>query len=202
MPKPSSKWTESYLNRKKILGIFNNNQNHHNNLNDKDKKFHLPSKSLQPTIKDYLPTIMCLLCGNDLEITSLSKQYNYTNNKLSSSTSSTTNLNLGYLCSTCSLSPSNAINSLYSRMNYLDKTEKNHRIICRSCCNFPQIEELFIHDLPNCLNENHHSKNIFIGQNCCISNDCPIFFERYRSISKRENIQLSILALTNCDFDN
>lgn len=195
MPKPSSKWTESYLNRKQILGKYLRINNNHENR----KKNNLSSRSLQPTIKDYLPTVMCLLCGNDLESKSISKQNqnknnpnNSNNNKLSS------NLNLNSnLCSSCLSSPLNAINSIYSRMNHLDKIEKNHRLICRTCCNIPQIEELFVNEILEKNNHENTTTNIFLGKDCCVSTDCPIFFERYRSITKRENIQLSILLLTD-----
>jgi DNA polymerase zeta len=178
MPKPSSKWTESVLNRKQIiakhLGLKKYQGSESRSGSGMNKQ-----RQQQPTIREYLPTVMCVVCGNELETKSIRRQV------VNSSHSS---LDGGYLCASCFSSPIAAFNSLMSRENLLERRENNHRLLCRCCCGFSQIEELF---LPP------HESNVMIGKECCVSTDCPVLFERVRNVNKREDLHLSILAISS-----
>lgn len=182
MPKPSSKWTESsVMNKKLFLGRY---------FGFKSANADLPSlggrarRRQQPTIKEYLPTLMCLVCGKELSPISSSHG---------------TQHSAGYLCVSCSslpFAPAEACNSLTSRLNSLERIANEQRIICRCCCGWSQIEDpLFPREGATDMDEG----TVLVGKECCVSTDCPVLYERVRNISKREDVSLSLLALSLTD---
>jgi hypothetical protein len=148
----------------------------------------------QPTIKEYLPTLMCLVCGK--ELSPLSSSHGIRQHSA------------GYLCVTCSslpYAPAAACNSLTSRLNYLDRMENDRRIICRCCCGWSQIEDppLFPRGSKDSRGTTSigmgHQGTVLVGKECCVSTDCPVLYERVRNLSKREDVSLSLLALSLTD---
>jgi hypothetical protein len=186
MPKPSSKWTESVLNHRKHiigkqLGLLKPQTADSTTTRGAEGGGIIKLRQQQPTIREYLPTVMCLVCGNELEAKSHRGRV--------VNSSAHRSLDHRYLCIACSSAPVAALNSLISRENFLDRKEQNHRLVCRCCSGFQQIEQLFVLS-------SQESHDVIIGKECCVSTDCPVLFERVRNAKKREDLRLSILAVS------
>jgi hypothetical protein len=199
MPKPSSKWTEAVVNKRLFLGRYFGLQETSSGREGGVATAMTKRRRQQPTIKEYLPTLMCLVCGKELSPTSP---------RPASASATGGGRGSRYLCVVCSSLPSapaTACNALTSRLNHLERIEKDHRVICRCCCGWSQIED---DPLSLCPPRGGggaggtgggERDTLLVGKECCVSTDCPVLFERVRNLSKREDVSLSLLALSLTD---
>jgi hypothetical protein len=79
------------------------------------------------------------------------------------------------VCALCKENPGSVSLVLSNRIREESLRDSSLRNICTNCCGFIQQTDLF-------------QSNTFIGIECCISIDCSIFFERFKSVIRQEDI--------------